>query len=98
MEPSLNPPRDKELERITEYVDNISLKDLAYEIQSHGLDEKVKETILELEIPNASDFIDQTIKDWNLEFLLRIVSKKTMDEIRETIIDKIYWRDESWGC
>ena len=75
MEPRLSPPVDEKLERVTSYVDNIALEDLAYEIQSYGLDEKVKETILELEIPNANDFVQETIQNGNLKFLLRIVSK-----------------------
>ena len=79
-------------------MDNIALEDLAYEIQSYGLDEKVKETILELEIPNANDFVQETIQNGNLKFLLRIVSKNTIDEIRELLIDKIYWRDKQWDC
>ena len=98
MEPNLNPPVDEKLERVTSYVDNIALEDLAYEIQSYGLDEKVKETILELEIPNANDFVQETIQNGNLKFLLRIVSKNTIDEIRELLIDKIYWRDKQWDC
>ena len=98
MEPRLNPPVDEKLERVTSYVDNIALEDLAYEIQSYGLDEKVKEIILELEIPNSNDFVQETIQNGNLKFLLRIVSKNTIDEIRELLIDKIYWRDKQWDC
>ena len=98
MEPNLNPPVDEKLERVTSYVDNIALEDLAYEIQSYGLDEKVKEIILELEIPNSNDFVQETIQNGNLKFLLRIVSKNTIDEIRELLIDKIYWRDKQWDC
>ena len=98
MEPNLNPPVDEKLERVTSYVDNIALEDLAYEIQSYGLDEKVKETILELEIPNANDFVQETIQNGNLKFLLRIVSKNTIDEIRELLINKIYWSDKQWDC
>lgn len=98
MEPRLSPPIDEKLERVTSYVDNIEIKDLANEIQSHGLDEKVKEIILELEIPNSNDFVQETIQNGNLKFLLRIVSKNTIDEIRELLIDKIYWRDKQWDC
>lgn len=98
MEPNLNPPVDEKLERVTSYVDNISPEDLAYEIQSYGLDEAVKETILELEIPNANDFVQETIQNGNLKFLLRIVSKNTIEEIKEILIDKIYWRDKQWDC
>ena len=98
MEPRLSPPVDEKLERVTSYVDNIALEDLAYEIQSYGLDEKVKETIFEFEIPNANDFVLETIQNGNLKFLLRIVSKNTIDEIRELLIDKIYWRDKQWDC
>ena len=98
MEPRLSPPVDEKLERVTSYVDNIEIKDLANEIQSHGLDEAVKEIILELEIPNSNDFVQETIQNGNLKFLLRIVSKNTIDEIRELLIDKIYWRDKQWDC
>lgn len=98
MEPRLSPPVDEKLERLGEYVDELTIEDLANEIESHGLDEKVKEIILELEIPNSNDFVQETIQNGNLKFLLRIVSKKTIDEIKEILIDKIYWKDKSWDC
>lgn len=96
MEPSLNPPVDYKLERIGNYVDNLNLENLAIEIQSRGLDEKVKETILELEIPNANDFMREVVENSNLDFLLKLVSKKCVEEIKETLIDYLYWRDQSW--
>lgn len=97
MEPSLNPPVDEKLERLGDYVDDLTLENLASEIQSYGLDEKVKETILELEIPNANDFMREVIENGNLDFLIKLVKKNTLDEIRETLIDYLYWKDESWA-
>lgn len=94
MEPSLNPPVDIEMERIVEYVSDLTLEDMVGEVQSYGLDEKVKEIILEIEIPNANDFMQETIYYSNLDFLIRLVSNKTIDEIREMLIDKMYWRKE----
>lgn len=91
-EPSLNPPCDEKLERISDYVDELTLEDMAIEIQSYGLDENVKETILALELPNANDFMRELIEKSNLDFLLKIVSKKTIEEIREILIDKLYWK------
>lgn len=93
-EPNLNPPDDKKLERLSNYVDNLDLENLALEIQSYGLDERVKETVLELEIPNANDFMKEVIQESNLDFLIKLVSKKTISEIRETLIDKMYWRND----
>jgi hypothetical protein len=93
-EPSLDPPVDEKLERISNYVDNFTLEDLAIEIHSLDLDESVKETIIELEIPNASDFMREVIQASNLDFLFKLVSKKTLSEIREILIDKLYWREE----
>lgn len=93
-EPNLNPPDDKKLERLANYVDRLTLENLALEIQSYGLDERVKETILELEIPNANDFMKEVIQESNLDFLIKLVSKKTISEIRETLIDKLYWRND----
>lgn len=93
-EPNLNPPDDKKLERLANYVDNLDLENLALEIQSYGLDERVKETVLELEIPNANDFMKEVIQESNLDFLIKLVSKKTISEIRETLIDKMYWRND----
>lgn len=97
MEPNLNPPVDKKLERLGNYVDNLTNKDLAIDIQSFGLDERVKETILEVEIPNANDFMQEVIREGNLDFLLKLVSKKCVEEIKETLIDYLYWKDESWA-
>ena len=97
MEPSLNPPIDEKLERLGDYVDDLTLENLAIEIQSYGLDEKVKETILELEIPNCNDFMREVIENGNLDFLIKLVKKNTLDEIRETLIDYLYWKDESWA-
>ena len=97
MEPSLNPPVDEKLERLGDYVDDLTLENLASEIQSYGLDEKAKETILELEIPNANEFMREVVNQSNLEFLLKLVSKKSIEEIRETLIDYLYWKDESWA-
>lgn len=94
MEPSLNPPNDQKLERIGDYVDDLPIKNMADEIQSYGLDEKVKETILELELPNCSDFMKEVIDGSNLHFLMKIVSNKTLAEIRELLIDYLYWRDD----
>lgn len=93
-EPNLNPPCDEKLERISDYVDDLALKNMADEIQSYGLEEKVKETILSLEIPNASDFIKEVIDGSNLHFLMKIISNKTIEDIRETLIDYLYWRDD----
>lgn len=97
MEPSLNPPVDEKLERLGNYVDNLSLKDLAYEILSYGLDERVKETILEVEIPNCNNFMREVVENSNLEFIIQLVSKKCVEEIRETLIDYLYWKDQSWA-
>jgi len=94
MEPSLNPPNDTKLERIADYVDDLPLKNLADEIQSYGLDEKVKETILELELPNCNDFMKEVIEGSNLHFLVKIISNKTISEIKELMIDFLYWRDD----
>lgn len=93
MEPNLNPPVDEKLERLGEYVDELTIEDLAIEIYNFGLDEKVKETILELEIPNANQFMQDVIWNANLDFLFKLVGKKTLDEVRETLIDYLYWRD-----
>lgn len=99
MEAPLNPPVDSKLERISDYVDNLTLEDLAIEIQSYGLDERVKETILELEIPNANDFMKEVVTQGNLDFLLKLVSKKTVSEVREILLDYLYWKDEpKWDC
>jgi len=95
-EPSLTPPCDEKLERIGNYVDNLDLKNLAIEIQSYGLDEKVKETIFKLEVPKANHLMQETIAEGNLDFLLKISSKKTISVIRETLIDYLYWKDETW--
>lgn len=97
MEPSLNPPIDEKLERLGDYVDNLTIKDLAIEILAYGLDEKVKETILEVEVPNANDFMQEVVRNGNLEFLLKLTSKTTMFDIREMFIDYLYWKDESWA-
>ena len=98
-EPSLNPPIDHRLEQISEMVDNFNIKDLASEIFDKGLSEKVKETILELEIPNANDFMREVVEKSNLNFLLKLVSKKCVEEIKETLIDYLYWKDEpKWDC
>lgn len=93
MEPRLSPPVDEKLERLGEYVDELTIEDLAIEIYNFGLDEKVKETILELEIPNANQFMQDVIWNANLDFLFKLVGKKTLDEVRETLIDYLYWRD-----
>ncbi len=90
MEPSLNPPVDIDMERISEYVGDLTFEDLAIEIYNYGLDEKVKEIILELEIPNANDFVRQVIMDSNLDFLFKLVSKKSIEEVQERLIDKMY--------
>ena len=91
-EPSLNPPVDKEWDRINEYVDDLTLKNLVDEIQSYGLDEKAKEIVLDLEIPNANDFMQEVIYYSNLEFLIKLISNKTINEIREILIDHLYWK------
>lgn len=92
-EPNLNPPHDEKLERLANYVDRLTLENLALEIQSLGLSEKIKETILELEIPNCNDFMREVISFSNLRFLLRVSTDKTISEIREILIDYLYWRD-----
>jgi hypothetical protein len=96
-EPSLNPPIDHRLEQISEMVDNFNIKDLASEIFDKGLSEKVKETILEVEIPNANEFMKNVVESSNLDFLLKLVSKKTLSEVREILIDYLYWKDQSWA-
>jgi hypothetical protein len=96
-EPSLNPPIDHRLEQISEMVDNFNIKDLASEIFDKGLSEKVKETILEVEIPNCNDFMREMVESSNLDFLLKLVSKKTLSEVREILIDYLYWKDQSWA-
>lgn len=94
MEPSLNPPINKEWERTCEYVEKLTLENLAIEIQSYGLDERVKEAILSLEIPNANDFMQEVIWNSNLDFLVRLISNKTINELREILIDYLYHREE----
>ena len=96
-EPNLNPPHDEKLERLANYVDHLTLENLALEIQSFGLDERVKETILEVEIPNCNEFMKNVVENSNLDFLLKLVSKKTISEVREILIDYLYWKDESWA-
>lgn len=96
MEPSLNPPTDEKFERISDYVDNLTIEDLAVEIYGYGLDEKVKETIIKIEIPISNDFVLDVIQNSNLEFLLKLISKTTMFDVKEIIIDYLYWKDESW--
>jgi hypothetical protein len=99
MEPSLNPPVDEKLERLGEYVDELTIEDLAIEIHGYSLDERVKETILEVEIPNANEFMKNVVESSNLDFLLKLVSKKTLSEVREILIDYLYWKDEpKWDC
>lgn len=99
MEPSLNPPVDEKLERLGEYVDELTIEDLAIEIHAYGLDERVKETILEVEIPNANEFMKNVVESSNLDFLFKLVSKKTLSEVREILIDYLYWKDEpKWDC
>lgn len=93
-EPNLNPPHDEKLERLANYVDNLTLENLALEIQSFGLSEKIKETILEVDIPNSNEFMKEVVRNSNLEFLLQLVSKTTILEIRETLIDYLYWRND----
>ena len=97
MEPSLNPPVDEKLERLGDYVDNLTIEDLAIEIHAYSLDERVKETILEVEIPNCNDFMREMVESSNLDFLLKLVSKKTLSEVREILIDYLYWKDETWA-
>lgn len=94
MEPSLNPPVDEKLERIGDYVDDLTLADLVSEIQSSGLDEKAKEIILAVEIPGANDFMQEIIQDSNLSFLMKLVGEKTIGDIKETLIDYLYWRQQ----
>ena len=64
MEPRLSPPVDEKLERVTSYVDNIALEDLAYEIQSYGLDEKVKETIAGVRDTKCKRFCSRNNSKW----------------------------------
>lgn len=92
-ERNLNPPVDVEWERVCNSVEKLTLKNLAAQVQSYGLDEKVKETILSLEIPNANDFMQEVIYGSNLEFLVKLISNKTIEGIREILIDHIYWRN-----
>lgn len=96
MQAAINPPIDAKLERLGDYVDELTIEDLAIEIHAYGLDERVKETILEVEIPNANDFMKNVVENSNLDFLLKLVSKKTLSEVREILIDYLYWKDESW--
>ncbi len=93
-EPNLEPPHDEKLERLANYVDRLTLENLALEIQSYGLDENAKETILEVEIPNANEFMKNVVNQSNLDFLFKLVSHKTISEIRETLIDYLYWRND----
>jgi hypothetical protein len=92
-EPNLNPPCDEKLERISDHVSDLTIENLASEILSYGLDEKAKETIFKLEVPKANDLMQETIAESNLEFLLKLVSKKTIEEIREMLVDKLYWKE-----
>ncbi len=94
MEPSLVPPFDRDIDRIGEYVDELTLTNLVSEIQSKGLDEKAKEIILAIELPNANDFMQEIIAESNLEFLLKLCGKKAISDIRETLIDYLYWRQQ----
>lgn len=94
-EPNINPLVDKISEAIHEQISNLQVKDLAWEVLSLDLDEKAKEIILVNELPqNVSMFIIEVIYHSNIDFLLKLVSKETLDEIRELIIDKKIYREE----
>jgi Asp-tRNA(Asn)/Glu-tRNA(Gln) amidotransferase B subunit len=94
-EPSLNPPEDEKLERISDYVSDLTLEDMAIEIYNYGLDERVKEMIVENH--NMNDLMQEVIQESNLEFLIQLIAKKYVDEIREILIDYLYWKDQSWA-
>lgn len=93
MEPPLSPPVDSKWEMVSRYVEELDVESLAYEIQSEIFDQRVKEKILELELPNANDFMKDVIYNANIFFLLKLVSKNTIGEIKEMLIDYLYWRD-----
>lgn len=94
-EPSLNPPEDERLDAIVDHISDLSIEDLAFEIQSRSLDQKIKERILKLEFPiyDPNSILEEIVDKINLDVLLHMISKKTMDDIVDYMIDHIYFRD-----
>lgn len=74
----------------------MNTNDLAYEIFCRGLEYRTFKMIVlyEFDQTKISDLMIEIIENSNLNFLLSIISKKTLDKVKEMLIDYLYHREE----
>lgn len=88
------PAQDSKLERLTEMVDDMNEKDLAYEITSYGITGRVHQIVFDCELPLPRLYLmEDLVINSDLEKLLGFVQPSTLDKIKEMFVDYLYWRD-----
>jgi len=89
------PKEDQRWIGISEMVDELSIDDLAYEINSYGLRSKVEDIIFEAEVPEPRAYIvEEMVCGIELNKLINFCMGSTVEKIREMLIDYLYHRQE----
>jgi hypothetical protein len=87
------PNEDTKWIRISESVGDMTLDDLAYDIESYGIRDRVDEIVFKLEIPQPRAIIvEEMVMNIELVKLLKFCGKKTIKTIRESLVDYLYER------
>lgn len=89
------PKVDEKLNRITNTVYQMPLSDLAYDIVSYGIENRVHDIVFKLELPMPRLFLmEDLVRNSDLEKLLGFIQPATLSEVRDMLIDYLYWRDD----
>ena len=95
IEDTRQPKVDVKLNRITNTVCQMSLSDLAYEISSYDIKSRVHDIVFKLELPMPRLFLmEDLVRNSDLEKLLGFIQPATLSEVRDMLIDYLYWRDD----
>lgn len=93
-----NNPTPKEDQRwiaISEMVNELSIDDLAYEIDSYDLRSKVEDIVFKQEIPEPRAYIvEEMVLEIELNQLIKFCMGSTVEKIREMLVDCLYYKEE----
>ena len=89
------PDVDVRWERISENVDELSIEDLAYELENYDLVGKCHTIIFDTELPLPRLYlVEDLVLNSDFTKLLGFIQPETLDKIKELLVEKLYWRDD----
>lgn len=87
-EPSLNPPEDRDWEMACSIVEDVKDEDLAYELESYGLDSKAKEALKSFWLDEFEKKTGQPLQGRSRKVFSSMVDISPFDELISECCEK----------